>query len=48
MPLQKNITLSTFNHHDLTLLNPAFDSPLADIPSFPRAAWECSNSAPAV
>lgn len=31
MLLQKNITMPTFNHHDLTLLNPAFDSPLVDV-----------------
>ncbi|MDP3331326.1 MAG: Fic family protein [Methylococcaceae bacterium] len=31
MPLQKNNTMPAFIHHDLTLLNPAFDSPLVDV-----------------
>ncbi|MEK6200891.1 MAG: Fic family protein, partial [Desulfobulbaceae bacterium] len=29
--LQKNITMPVFSHHDLTLLNPSFDSPLVDV-----------------
>lgn len=29
--LQKNIAMPAFNHHDLALLNPSFDSPLVDV-----------------
>jgi Fic family protein len=31
IPLQKNKAMPAFSHHDLTLLNPAFDSPLVDV-----------------
>lgn len=31
MLLQKIITMPEFKHHELTLLNPAFDSPLVDV-----------------
>jgi len=31
LPLQKNIAMPAFNHHDLALLNPSFDSLLVDV-----------------
>ena len=31
MILEKGAAMATFNHHDLALLNPAFDSPLVDV-----------------